>query len=283
MKYAIIDIGSNSVRMLINEDGASVFKETKITKLAKDMIGCCLDLSSIERTFNAIAYFVDKAHSHSVDKISCFATAAMRKAKNAYLLTDKVKRVYALDVDIITGEEEAYLGALGALDGFDGGVIDIGGASSEIAVITNGKLSYSYSLPIGAVSLTNKFSQDYEKSYEFLFDKVKEYKDVVCQRFFAIGGTATSIAAIEQQLHPYDSTKTHGYVIQKENLVVLVNKLFNTPVKERALLKGLQPERADVIAQGSLILLMIMDYLKLDHVTVSEKDNLDGYFLEKTR
>lgn len=283
MKYAVIDIGSNSVRMLINGDGASIFKESKITKLAKGMFNGVLDGESINRTICAVKYFVDKAKSFSVDKLFCFATAATRNAKNKTEFLDKIKSSCGIQVDVVSGENEGYIGALGALEGRDGAVIDVGGASSEICVLNQGKIIYSKSLPIGAVSMTDKFGQDKITAYQFISQKVREYGEISCCNFYAIGGTASTLSAIEQQLEPYDTTKVHGYIIRKENINKIVDKLFELSIEERRLLKGLQPERAEVIAQGGLIILCIMEYLNLDCLIVSESDNLEGYLLEKIK
>lgn len=283
MKYAVIDIGSNSVRLLINEDGVSLFKKVEITKLAKDMQDGMLDYRAIERTSQAVACFFNYAKQLFVDKIYCFATAATRKAKNRQILLDKIKELCNLEVDVISGDKEAFYGAYGALNGLDGGVIDIGGASSEIAVINKNKMVYSHSLSVGAVTLTDHYLQSKEQAGDFLAQKLKEYGRVNCKKFYAIGGTATSISAILQKLEVYDASKVHGYVIDKGELYDLVDKLFDMPVEDRRLLKGLQPQRAEIIAQGGLILLSIMNYLDIEKVIVSENDNLEGYLMEKIK
>ena len=283
MKYAVIDIGSNSVRMLINGDGASIFKESKITKLAKGMFNGVLDGESINRTLTAVKYFVDKSKDFSVDKLFCFATAATRNAKNKNQLIDEIKRSCNIEVDVVSGELEGYIGALGALEGKDGAVIDVGGASSEICVLKQGVKIYSKSLPMGAVSMTDKFGQDKDTAYEFISQKVREYGEIDCCNFYAIGGTASTLSAIEQCLEPYDSSKVHGYEIRKENINEIIDKLFVLSIEERCSLKGLQPERAEVIAQGGLIIFCIMEYLNIDSLIVSESDNLEGYLLEKIK
>ncbi len=282
MKYAVIDIGSNSVRLLINSDGASIFKEVKITKLAKDAFNGYLNGESIRRTVDAVKSFVLRAKECCVDNIFCFATAATRNAKNKQDIIDEIKFQCDIDVDVVSGEREAKLGALGAFFGSSGGVIDVGGASSEICVLNQGKIIYSHSIPIGAVLLTDLFGQNLDESYKYITKIIKEYGKIDCKNFYAIGGTATTISAIEQELEPYDSKKVHGYKIKRDNLKKITDNLFALTVSERRNLKGLQPERADVIAQGSLILLCIMKYLNVDELTVSENDNLEGYLMEKT-
>lgn len=281
MKYAVIDIGSNSVRLLINSDGASIFKEVKITKLAKDAFNGYLNGESIRRTVDAVELFALKAKECCVDNIFCFATAAIRNAKNKQDIIDEIFLRCGVDVDVISGEKEAMIGALGALSGMDGGVVDVGGASSEVCFLKQGEIVYSHSIPIGAVFLTDLFGQNFKESREYVTKKVSEYKKIDCNGLYAIGGTATTISAIEQGLEPYDRNKVHGYKIKRQNLNEITNKLFALSVDERRSLKGLQSERADVIAQGSLILMCIMEHFNVDCLTVSENDNLEGYLIER--
>jgi exopolyphosphatase/guanosine-5'-triphosphate,3'-diphosphate pyrophosphatase len=169
------------------------------------------------------------------------------------------------------------IGAIGALDGEDGSILDIGGASSEIAVVKNGKIVYSHSLDIGAVKLTDICGQDRRKAESVLDKLVLEYGNVKTVNLKAIGGTATTITAMLQQLEVYDAKKTHNSIIGLDDLQLLTDNLYLMSIDERKSLKGLQPERADIIANGALILLKILKYLSLDYVTVSEKDNLEGY------
>ena len=140
MKYGVIDIGSNSVRLMISVDGKTIDKYVKTTRLAENMeADNNLQIDSIERTACAVSFFVDKAKEVGADKIYIFATAAVRQAKNKQVFLSQVKDLTSIDVDVIQGELEAKLGAMGALNGCDGGIIDVGGASSEVMVIKNGE------------------------------------------------------------------------------------------------------------------------------------------------
>jgi exopolyphosphatase/guanosine-5'-triphosphate,3'-diphosphate pyrophosphatase len=277
MKFGVIDIGSNSVRLLISENLTTIYKRVKTTKLAKGMVDGKLSQDAVERTVCAVSFFVDLAKKENVDKILCYATAAVRNAENKSILISKVKELCGVDIDVIDGQTECLIGAIGALDGEDGSILDIGGASSEIAVVKNGKIVYSHSLDIGAVKLTDICGQDRRKAEIVLNKLVLEYGNVKTVNLKAIGGTATTITAMLQQLEGYDTKKTHNSIIGLVDLQLLTDNLYLMSIDERKALKGLQPERADIIANGALILLKILKYLSLDYVTVSEKDNLEGY------
>lgn len=281
MKYGVIDVGSNSVRLMISDGVKTLSKNTCTTRLAEGMMQGNLADVSIERTALAVKDFYHLARLQNVSKIWCFATAAVRQAKNKELFLDRVKELCGLEIEVISGETEAYLGLSGALSGCNGGIIDVGGASTEIAIIKNGQIIYSKSVDIGAVNLTDKCGQDFILANDFVRDKLCEYGTVGFADFYSIGGTATSIAAMLQELEPYDPTKTDGYVVSKSQMEILTQKLYSMTVAEREKIKGLQVSRAKVIANGVLIMLKVMDYIGLQCFTVSEKDNLEGYLTKK--
>ena len=277
MKCGVIDIGSNSVRLMISDGIKTLSKEVITTKLAEGMVDRVLKPESIERTVSALSFLCKKSHEYKVDKLYVFATAATRNAKNKDEFLRLVKSVCGVDVDVISGEEEAKVGYVGALSGLDGGIIDVGGASTEVMVVRNNVLTYVKSLNVGAVSVKDRYGQDEKNTAKFLSKKVLEYGQVPLADFYAIGGTATSVAAMLQELSPYDPSKVDGYVVLKHDLENLTNRLFSMTVDERKKLKGLQPERAEVIASGCSILLSVMKHLGVDKIIVSEKDNLEGY------
>ena len=280
-KIAVIDVGSNSVRLMYVEGGKPLSKEICVTKIAKGL-GSSLTLQSdaIERTANALSSFYLKAKNFGANKIYAFATEAVRKAKNKQEFLDKVYSLCGLKIDVVSGETEALLGINGALKDKDGLVIDIGGASTEIVVRKKGKIVYSKSLNIGTVVLTDKFSQNEKELEEYLSEKLLEYGEIPVLNAFAIGGTATSVAGISIG-EEYNPKKVHGYKLTLKMVKELKERLYSMSVEERKQLKGFQPERAEVIASGVNALYCIMKKFNIDSVTVSESDNLEGYLYSK--
>lgn len=280
MKYGIIDIGSNSVRLMVAQDGKTIFKRVTVTKLADKLsLTGNLNDQAIQRTAKAVSDFYFYAKSLEINEIYAFATAAVRQAENREQFLLAVNRLCGLKIHIIAEQNEAYLGAIGALGKNDGGVIDVGGASSEIIVMQSGEIIYAKSLNVGAVKLTDSFNDNLSKLNAFLDLKLKEFGDIPKINFFGIGGTATTISAILQELCPYDPNKTHGYFVGYKQIKALSTRLINMTIDERKQLKGLQPERAEIIASGCVLLTKILEYIGVDGFTVSEADNLEGYYL----
>lgn len=282
MNYAVIDIGSNSVRLMISDGVKTISKNIQVTKLALGMgEDLLLKSEAVERTVRAVSFFVNFSKQQNIKKIFIFATAAVRKAKNKQMFLDRVYNQTGLVVDVISGEKESLLGGLGVLKGKDGAIIDVGGASSEIAVFKYNKPIYAKSLDCGVVSLTDKFAQNKDFCQNYMVDFVKNYGEVPKSKFYGIGGTATSIAAMLLDLPVYDANLVNGFEIKYNSLCELTNKLYSLSIEGRKKLNGLQPQRAEVISSGCVILKSIMEYLKIDCITVSEDDNLEGYLIEK--
>lgn len=282
MKNAVIDIGSNSVRLMMSQDGKTLYKDVTITRLSEGLTHRNLLMEeAVIRTAEAVSFFVAKARKENADRIYAFATAAARKANNSYLLLDKVKELCGVGIEIISGEKEAEIGVMGALSGKDGGIIDIGGASSEVIVVRGGKTEYCFSLDVGVVKIKEICGQDRDLATKYLKKEIEKYGLIPKTDFYGIGGTATSIAAVMQKLSPYDPSKVHGFVIEKQALLTFIEDIYKMSIEERKTLKGLQPQRAEVIAGGAVLLYEIMDKIGLRHVTVSESDNLEGYLADK--
>lgn len=278
MKFAVIDVGSNSVRLMYSNGFQTECKFVETTRLAQGMgADKLLKKESIKRTVDALSFFVNKARSEFVDDIFIFATAAVRQAVNKTDFLLLAKQTCGVDVEIISGEQEAKLGYVGALGGADGGVIDVGGASAEIIVVKNNVVVYSKSIELGAVKIFDRHGQDKRAVKEYVEKKIEEYGNIPNANFFAIGGTATSVAGMLLELEPYDANVVHGFKVIKNDLEELVDKLFAMSIEQRRRLKGLHPSRAEVIAGGAMVLLSLMNKLKIDSIVVSERDNLEGY------
>lgn len=282
-KIAVIDVGSNSVR-LMNLCGEKKEKVNVITRLAEGTtFSGKLSSEAISRTVDAVKNFYARSIANGVDEIYIYATAAVRNNEGGNLFCEEVYKSIGVEVDVLSGEEEAKAGAYGALfDGeriIDGGIIDIGGGSSEICVYNCGKEAYAHSLNLGAVKLFDEFKKDREKIDERCCEKVKEYGRVLGGEFYAVGGTATSIASILLKLKVYDQTKTHGFRIEKDKLYDLLEELYSTDAEDLSKKYAVQLKRAEIIAGGANLLYRIMEMLGVKHVIVSENDNLEGYLI----
>lgn len=282
MRIAAIDTGSNSVRLLMWADGRSLYKKIETTRLAEGLsaTGRLSDVA-MRRTASAIAAFFEEAARGGADKIYVFATAAARRAQNGGEFVRMVKDAYGIDIDVISGEEEAEIGILGALGGADGGVIDVGGASSEVIVRKNGKTVYEKSLDLGAVRVTELCGGDRAKTETLIRKRLPFYGQIPKAHMTAIGGTVTSVVALEKRLTIYDPAKVHGSVLSLETLQKWAGALLGMTQEERLALPGMDPRRADILGGGAMLLALIAEYAGVRSVTVSESDNLEGYIMRK--
>ena len=279
--YAVIDIGSNSVRLLMSRGEETVDKITITTRLSEGMKDGVLTKAAITRTVDAVVFLNETAINGGACSINAFATAAVRNAVNGDEFLQRIKERCGLNIDVLSGEEEAKTGYLGALKGKDGGLIDVGGASSEVIVVKNNNPVYVYSLPVGAVRVKDICGQDKDKADAFISEMVKEYGDIPTTDFYSVGGTATTVAAILLELDKYDRKKTDGFRVKIGELKSLADKLFSMTVEERKKIKGLQENRAEIIAGGVLLLYRIAEKAGIESFRVSESDNLEGYLKEK--
>ena len=283
MEYSVIDIGSNSVRLLLWADGCSVYKKINTTRLGSGVEkDGALSEEAIARTVSAVSQFYAQALHDGVECVYAFATAAVRSAKNGKDFVWAVKNACGLDVDVISGEEEARIGFLGALEGRDGGIIDVGGASSEVTVGKNGEIIYAVSADVGAVRLKDACGENFAALERFIGERISVYGTIPRCEMTAVGGTATTLAALVGQVEPYDPRKTHGTVIQTENVLSWSKKLLSMRQEERLQLKGMDKNRADILGGGLLLLYSILCKAGAERFTVSEKDNMEGYLLAKS-
>lgn len=279
MKIAAIDIGSNSVRLMMWADGKTLYKRINTTRLGEDLVSTgVMSPAAMQRTAAAVRDFAAAAAEESAAKVYAFATAAVRRAANREEFLGEVRRVAGIEVDVISGEEEAEIGILGALGNSDGGMIDVGGASTEIIVRRGGKSVYAHSADVGAVRLYDACGRDYDKLNGFIAAVLAEYGEVpACGAMCAIGGTATTMAAVALALEKYDPAVIDGTRIGVAQAGEMAQKLLSMPVDEVMKMRGMDPRRADIIGGGSLLMYRIMRMLGLSEITVSERDNLEGY------
>ncbi len=284
MKIAVIDIGSNSVRLMMWQDGKTLYKALATTRLGEGTsTSRTLLPSAIERTSQAVAEFYHRAKIEGAQKIGAFATEAVRSSTNASAFLNRVSELCPLNVDVLTSEDEAKFGAIGALDGESGVVIDVGGASSEVIFSQNGVITFSHSLPLGAVRLFDSYKRDYSALQNAINSAVKSVNYprsndlTVC----AVGGTATMLAAAYHRLKEYNPDVVDGTVLSLESVKSFAELFLNSTVDEVMAMDGVEPRRADVIGGGTLLLYSILQAIGAKTVKISERDNMEGYVIGK--
>lgn len=296
-RIAAIDIGTNSMRLMLCEIvGNSIAKKEKeliVTRIGKDVskTGMITEKSFV-RNIDALKYFKNKADRYGAQEVFAIATSAVRDALNGKAFVDNAKSQVGIDVRIISGEEEAELGLKGVMSEIEDPearvlVIDIGGGSTELVLGSKDKIDYSISIPAGAVRMTEQFVTDNpiitedaanmkNKLNELFIEPLEYLSKKRIDKVIAIGGTATTTAAIFHGLSIYDPEVVHNTVINTSVVDSTFRMLKDMTVQERYNVKGLQKERADVIPAGICILHHLLEGLKKDSVIISENDNLEG-------
>ena len=274
---AVIDVGSNSVRYASVENGKILSVKSNTCQLALGKIDGYLNVLSMNRTCDVIKEFTQEARERG-QKILAFATAAVRNSINGGDFCQMVQSRTGVILDVLSEEREALVALSGALGDKDGLVVDIGGASSEIIVRYDGRISYIYSLDYGAVNLRDKSNNSFSLAREIMQREVARYGEVPSSHaHYAVGGTATSASACIQNLVEYDATKTHLSKITKEDLSKLSALIESMPASEFIKGRSINLKRAQVLPYGIIILQNVMNVCKIDEITVSESDNLQGY------
>ncbi len=283
-KFAIIDIGSNSVRLMMIADGIVLYKTLNTTRLGEGLASDkILKDVAIERTAVAVEDFFNRAKKEGAEKVFAYATAAVRSAQNGQAFVKRVKELCDLDVEVISGEKEALLGISGALGKKDGGVIDVGGASTELVVQKNGEIVYAKSVDIGVVRIKDLCGRSYERILPVCQKFAKEFIGAPIENLEVrgIGGTATTLAALCAKIENYSPELVTGVKISKEKMQKLALQLSEMEVEEIAALPCVHKKRADVLGGGAELLGEVMACLQIKELVVSDGDNLEGYAKEK--
>lgn len=283
---AVMDIGSNSVRLRVFDCGVIAFDEKITSRLAEGSKKTGLITEEAEkRTLSAAATLALRAGvvcGVETGSVMAFATAAVRNSLNGERFISELFERTGIKARVLSGEEEAEIGLLGALDGGDGTLLDVGGGSSELAVKIGGKVEYSYSLGYGAVNLYDECGEDYAKIRRFTDELVKSYGSIPkIKRLVAIGGTATSCAYALIGKKQYDPRRVQDFEVTRENLNRLLARLSVMTAPEREAVFA-EAGRGKTIVCGASLLSSVLDYLGLDGYFAGEKGNLEGYCLYRT-
>lgn len=281
---AIIDIGSNSVRLAVFDGDKMEFRGKINSRLGEGLAKTGEICEEAEkRTLSAIQTLIVKAILFGVERqnIFAFATATVRRAKNGAHFCSKVLEATGVSIDVVSEDTEAMLAISGALGEEDGAVLDIGGGSAELIVREHGSITYKKSLPLGAVVLYDMFGYDRENLDKYIEKTIKDYGNVPkIDKLIAVGGTATTCAFVMARARSYDYKVTNKRLVELEDLEILADKFFSFTDEEKEQM-GVEAGRVKIIAPGTELLIGVLKYLGLSNYTASEDDNLLGYYLTK--
>jgi exopolyphosphatase/guanosine-5'-triphosphate,3'-diphosphate pyrophosphatase len=305
MRIAVVDLGTNTTRLLVADvqDRAvtEVERRNAITRLGEgvDAGGRLLD-GAMDRVLKVVAEYRRAMDELGAERNIAVATSAVREASNGDEFARVLRERYGLDARIISGDEEAHLTFTGATlerpsDGEALMVLDIGGGSTEFVIGRPGERpSFHVSTRAGSVRQTERHLHHDPPTGAEVAELRAEIRGIVESSVpeevrrgvadgVAVAGTPTSMAAIDQQLEPYDPSRVHGYRVSLDACERIEAMLASVPEPERRKVVGLHPERAPTIIAGAVILVESMRSFGLDGVQVGEHDILYGAALEAVR
>jgi exopolyphosphatase / guanosine-5'-triphosphate,3'-diphosphate pyrophosphatase len=299
MRVAVVDMGTNSTRLLVadvaDRSVTEVDRDSRVTRLGRgvDTSGQ-LATDAIDDVCGAVGDYIRRYEELGAERVSAIATSAVRDAGNSSAFLAELRERFALDSRILSGREEAWLTYTGASLGRpsteDSLVVDIGGGSTEL-IMGNGELGFFASLQAGTVRQTERhIAHDPPEPGELeelaldvrgLIDAELSGRDLVSAgKGIAVAGTATSLAAIDLELDPYDAEAVHGHVLSLRTIQRTCSELASMTLEERLAVTGLHPGRAPTIVAGVVILIQVMRAFGLSEIEVSEHDILYGVALE---
>jgi exopolyphosphatase/guanosine-5'-triphosphate,3'-diphosphate pyrophosphatase len=305
---ASIEIGTNSIRMLIAEKGISentlkpILRKRAITRLGKNFNkneAQIIEPEPISRSISVLENFFDIARQFDISSPIVVATGVVREARNRNDFISLIEKKLGHNVKVITGEDESYLTRRGVLSSLDFRketlvIFDCGGGSTEFVWTDNNK-SETISINCGAVILTDDYltndppnDKDILRVFNYIDNKFEvklQYIKGLCKGAFSLVGTGGTIISLAGMIHGIRETEfnetLNGLVIKRKNIEALFTKMKGMPRAKRLKdIAGLEPGREDIVVAGTIIVIKIMDYFEKYEIIVSYSDLLEGILLQ---
>jgi exopolyphosphatase / guanosine-5'-triphosphate,3'-diphosphate pyrophosphatase len=299
-RYAVIDVGTNSVKLHIGEralDGEwrTIADRAEITRLGEglDESGRLMP-EPVARTVDAIAAMAGEAEQNGVEAIAAVGTAGLRMAPNRDELIAAVRERTGVEVEVLSGEEEsrlAYLAVASSLDLGDGSLalFDTGGGSSQFTFGHGAHVDERFSVDVGAVRFTERYGLDQAVSEETV-RSVRAAIEAELERIggraapdvlVGIGGAVTNLAAVKHRLAAYDPDIVRGTILDRADVDSQIELYRTRPAAERREIVGLQPKRSDVILAGACVVRTVMELLAKESLMVSDRGLRHGLLVER--
>jgi exopolyphosphatase / guanosine-5'-triphosphate,3'-diphosphate pyrophosphatase len=299
-RFAVIDVGTNSVKFHVGERGPdgtwqTIADRAEVTRLGEGLDDTGrLGAEPIARTVEAIAGMADEANRDGVETIAAVGTAGMRIAANAGELVDAVRERCGVEIEVIPGEEEARLAYVAATSGLGvtGGslvVFDTGGGSSQFTFGAPGRIEEQFSVNVGAARFTEQFGLDDAVPPETVAEARKAIGTDLSrldgrpapELLVGMGGGITNMAAVSHELERYDPEVIQGTVLDAAEVDRQIELYRTRSADERRTLAGLQPKRAEVILAGACIVRTVLEKLGRDSLVVSDRGLRHGLLAER--
>lgn len=298
-RRAVVDIGTNSTRLLIADIHAGRVAEELERRSSVTRLGAGVDREgrlnpeAMERTYKTLAEYRRLISHHRADRAVAVLTSAVRDASNGQEFADTVRDRFRFEPFVLSGDEEAQITFLGAMSERDPDdhtptlVVDIGGGSTELVIGHGHEATFHVSTQAGVVRQTERHlhhdpppraeRQELAADVRQIFaEAVPAERRRAVDRVIAVAGTATSLGAIAQGLEPYDPERVHGYRLDRPRCEQILERLAALPLEQRRQVRGLHPDRAPTIVAGVIILIEVLELFGTDDLEVSEHDILRG-------
>jgi exopolyphosphatase/guanosine-5'-triphosphate,3'-diphosphate pyrophosphatase len=293
---AALDCGSNSTRLLIvDENNHTVFRDSRITRLSQGVdASMTLTEEAMARSFDVLSDYRTMMDRAGVTRGLLVATSAVRDASNGKEFLDEAGRRAGVDAKILSGHEEAAFSYAGATTGLDvdvraTAIVDVGGGSTELAVMVNGALE-SYSMQLGCVRVTERAlgkgvvtsrSRDaatamIDEQLDLAWRAVPAFATLGDVRLIGLAGSVSSLVALDARLETYDRSAVHHRRISLATVCEWRDRLASEPPDARLARPGMIRGREDVLPAGLYVLAAVMERLGVDELLSSEDDILDG-------
>ena len=299
-RFAVVDVGTNSVKFVIGERGGdgewrTVVDRAEVTRLGEGLDGMGdLNEEPMRRTVDAVADMAEEAAREEVVATAAVGTAGLRMARNSDAFVEAVRERTGIEVEIISGDEEArlaYLAVTSEMQLGDGSLVlfDTGGGSSQFTFGQGEVVDERFSVDVGAVRFTERFGLDGAVSE----DTLREAVDAIAadlerldgrptpDELVGIGGAVTNLAAVEHGLETYDPDVVRGTVLDRAEVDRQLELYRSRTADQRREIPGLQPKRAEVILAGACVVRTVLEKLGRDALTVSDRGLRHGLLRER--
>jgi exopolyphosphatase/guanosine-5'-triphosphate,3'-diphosphate pyrophosphatase len=296
---AVIDLGSNSFRLVVfqYDPGSWWTLADEIREPTRVSAGMgdegVLKPEPMDRALHTAAVFSSFLRASGVERVHPIATSAIRDASNREELLTAIREQTGLEVRVISGAEEAWYGYLAIVNSLtiaDGFGIDVGGGSVQIMRIADRRLAEAESVRLGAVRVSEAFLPDEETSPKQLKTLRKHVARTIGEfewwaggeglRLGGLGGTIRNLATAAQKRLDLPEVDVQGFVLTREGLEELIELLASKPASKRGSLRGIKPDRGDVILGGAVVVAAAMEHGGFEELEVTEAGLREGVFFE---
>lgn len=289
---AAIDVGTNTIKLIVGQKVGSnpttILYESVITPRLGEGIDASGEISErgCERVIQAINRLLVDARSYGAEVIRMVATSAVRDARNQSAVVARIEGECGEAIDVLSEQDEARFSyeavALDPIVGIDTGaqlVVDVGGGSTELAFGEGKIMRYGVSVRTGAVRLSERWLASDPPTVREMNDAAADAEASLrnavgtrhASRIVGVGGSAAGIGRIIHGVAPKETTRVHGAVVNRKQLISEINHLCSIPLRERRNVFGLEPERADIILGGAIVLDRILDIFALNAMIISTR------------